>query len=1175
MLRIRLHSRGICSATVLLISIVSAVWPVKATAQVGAAEYDTTLITLQHTVSTVGDSLKLKLGTISVAESLAGRLDDAPGDSVRIIIPSGFRLVADSVVSIATSSNRLSGIRLDTSGACLFNNGLQPGSTESLLRIRPGGISSAGLYLAFMVKISSTLADTLVVDGLYIQSVDTTDVMYDSTTGGRIELTQPGVPANSTLLSRLVALPGAAVKLAFGVPDRIPDAGQTAGNIINSSPGGSLAADTGRGIVVTFLDAMNNLTTFGTTRPGVRALLTHTTAPGSGSLDGTSVSHWYDPHHVSISFDSLSYKKAEKIDLEFTLGTYVLNTVTAAVTSGITVSPGQAANISASITSKDEYAVDDTKKYNLMVTDRFFNPVSPTWIQAKELTPHGGVFTGTGLHGDSICTGTGSSIGETAFTFDPGNYFVGRDTLVFVARSSSPAALHYRSVLITPGELGGIIADYSGTPNGPAVTEKIAAGESVYVRAFLRDSYGNPIDADSKSGINFAIGSVLGKGMSLSQTGMVLTNTIEEPQYLNTVKTAIGMAIPYRVSTNVRAAADTVVASCENYSAPVLIPIRSNVPTSLRLVQTAGFDSSVVASDHANSIVFSDTVRDAYGNLADDPGLSVSLGPGRASYAVCFSTGGLIGFADAPGAPKVAVIDTVYPAAGVVTRSVYSGNKSGIDTLATWLKTNKTVRATSPVWVTPAMFSAISLDIEGDGVLTAGETRTILVEKADTYGNHIDWGLRGGESRLTSGAITRPSAGQSSADSAGLFAGTVNTGRGHEGEVDQVFTIHGIPGIASIGGTLSASFPYTSSTAGSDTQLVYARLSSNGRNACDTLEVVSTQAGDARRLEVLIDTTKASSHFSGDSVRITVTAVDSSGRRVYTYGWGEHSIVLNGSLFDPIIEKDTTHRFSYTDTRARHVISKGLAIKDTVFDRGKAVFYIHKFAVDSLPNTVSIIGNGFCDTSESSLLFQPLPADSSYGRWLVDIADTSNVRGGVVLTITPRDRYYNVNPTQEIIINLVAKGSDGIDFGLNPKVVRGVTEFHAPSTPAVPGMTVYVFNNDYSQIYGLAVLTGVDAVGRVQDLPTKFAVSQNYPNPFNPSTEISFDLPKSSVVTVVIFDILGREVRRLVDRSMPAGRYRVSWNGMDNGGSRVASGIYIYAIQAGDFSEARKMMLIR
>lgn len=96
-----------------------------------------------------------------------------------------------------------------------------------------------------------------------------------------------------------------------------------------------------------------------------------------------------------------------------------------------------------------------------------------------------------------------------------------------------------------------------------------------------------------------------------------------------------------------------------------------------------------------------------------------------------------------------------------------------------------------------------------------------------------------------------------------------------------------------------------------------------------------------------------------------------------------------------------------------------------------------------------------------------------------------------------------------------------------------------------------------------------------EKMPKTFAVSQNYPNPFNPQTVIKYDLPKPGHVNITIYNILGREVRALVDEEQEAGYKSVGWDGKDDLGKDVASGIYFYRIKAGDFSMTKKMVLLR
>ena len=95
------------------------------------------------------------------------------------------------------------------------------------------------------------------------------------------------------------------------------------------------------------------------------------------------------------------------------------------------------------------------------------------------------------------------------------------------------------------------------------------------------------------------------------------------------------------------------------------------------------------------------------------------------------------------------------------------------------------------------------------------------------------------------------------------------------------------------------------------------------------------------------------------------------------------------------------------------------------------------------------------------------------------------------------------------------------------------------------------------------------------EMPVSFNLFQNYPNPFNPSTTINFSLPQKSEVKLVVYDILGKEVKTLINGNRDAGSYEIKWNGQNNNGQSVATGIYIYRISAGSFSAEKKMILMK
>ena len=133
-------------------------------------------------------------------------------------------------------------------------------------------------------------------------------------------------------------------------------------------------------------------------------------------------------------------------------------------------------------------------------------------------------------------------------------------------------------------------------------------------------------------------------------------------------------------------------------------------------------------------------------------------------------------------------------------------------------------------------------------------------------------------------------------------------------------------------------------------------------------------------------------------------------------------------------------------------------------------------------------------------------------------------------------------------------------------------------TSSVYGNEIYVFSGSIKTISQLTLTDNVysynpllSSIESQKNLtPDVFVLHQNYPNPFNPTTTIQFDLPKTSVVTLKIFNILGEEVTTLLSASLLSGSYKYEWDA-----SNLASGVYLYRLQAGDYVETRKMVLMK
>jgi hypothetical protein len=171
-------------------------------------------------------------------------------------------------------------------------------------------------------------------------------------------------------------------------------------------------------------------------------------------------------------------------------------------------------------------------------------------------------------------------------------------------------------------------------------------------------------------------------------------------------------------------------------------------------------------------------------------------------------------------------------------------------------------------------------------------------------------------------------------------------------------------------------------------------------------------------------------------------------------------------------------------------------------------------------------------------------------------------------TIYPGQGNINVNPQFADTLLHLANTSGCLQRGIDSVQVDG-TWHHAPPfciygmarpTPAGTLPDIGACENP--------IRVGVDE--SQSGLPTSFALSQNYPNPFNPTTAINYQLPTQRHVTLVVYDMLGREVATLVNEFKHPGAYTVQWDG-----SGLASGVYFYRLSAGSFVQLKKMLLLK
>ena len=214
----------------------------------------------------------------------------------------------------------------------------------------------------------------------------------------------------------------------------------------------------------------------------------------------------------------------------------------------------------------------------------------------------------------------------------------------------------------------------------------------------------------------------------------------------------------------------------------------------------------------------------------------------------------------------------------------------------------------------------------------------------------------------------------------------------------------------------------------------------------------------------------------------------------------------------------------------------------------------------------------------------------SYGndRLTLDSITFAGTRGDAA-----SNKSYQFNPASHTIYIAA-------DFGESSPLSPGsgaLAKLHFTAQPSAPDTVVVIDSTRYAGVLSTVItMTAVDANRQftpifrpgsvtiqsatdvddiLDNLPTAYALLQNYPNPFNPTTEIEFSLPKPGDVSLVVYNLLGQEVRTLAYGNYGAGHYRVTFDGRSEGGTQLASGMYFYRLTTAGFTQSRKMLLVK
>jgi hypothetical protein len=223
---------------------------------------------------------------------------------------------------------------------------------------------------------------------------------------------------------------------------------------------------------------------------------------------------------------------------------------------------------------------------------------------------------------------------------------------------------------------------------------------------------------------------------------------------------------------------------------------------------------------------------------------------------------------------------------------------------------------------------------------------------------------------------------------------------------------------------------------------------------------------------------------------------------------------------------------------------------------------------------------GFFDTAQAAL---GVAVSGNYA-YVADYRDGLRVIDVSAPTNPQEVGFYDTGDARGVAVNgtfvYVADGWAGlrvfnVSTPTNPQEVGFFDTGGYAYDMALNGSYVYVADG----LCGLSIISNDLITGLASDddtiIPFEFEVYQNYPNPFNPTTFISYQLSTVSDVELTIYNQLGQKVRTLVNARKPAGTYQIQWDGRDNAGNQVTSGVYLYRLKAGSFVQVRKMVLLR
>jgi len=301
----------------------------------------------------------------------------------------------------------------------------------------------------------------------------------------------------------------------------------------------------------------------------------------------------------------------------------------------------------------------------------------------------------------------------------------------------------------------------------------------------------------------------------------------------------------------------------------------------------------------------------------------------------------------------------------------------------------------------------------------------------------------------------------------------------------------------------------------------------------------------------------ASGNSLYDGCEVTVTGIITGDTAQYTSGYGAYALQSesaqwSGILFDGWDDSQLTRGDEVTVTGTVEEFDPTWHFK---YDNNTKLINISNVTVVSTGNTIAPLSVTTAD------LAQDAEEVESYEGCLVTL---SNV------TVTALNQYdWSVTDASGVPCliddDMATMEADNFMSGFEVGTVL----------TSVTGIFNFSFGSYKIQIRDMDDLGELGVNNDIVTQPYHFALYPNYPNPFNPETRIRFELAEPVGVKLVIYDLLGRKVRLLTSGTLDAGQHIVNWDGRNDAGAPVSSGVYIYRIKAGDFLDQRKMILVR